>query len=192
MKITLSTDQLNAIDTTSKHSECIPAEYRQYYHLSAGQEHYRLLIHLTSYYNNELLVDMGTNHGASALALANNPTNTVYSVDIVDLKSGEPSLPNCKFELGDVLQNQSIFENMMKSRFIMLDTYHEYDFEIAFYTKLVENSWKGIMICDDIHLNPPMHRFWSEITHTKLDISKYGHGSGTGVVIMDDTEFELL
>lgn len=192
MKITLSVDHLNSIDTTKDHSDFIPFHYRQYYHLPAGSEHYRLLMHLSSCYNKELLIDVGTNHGASALALGTNSTNTVYSIDIVDLKTGEPTLPNCQFELGNVLENSSIFEKIMNSRFIMLDTYHEYDFEIQFYKKLSENNWKGIVFCDDINLNDHMRRFWSEITHPKIDITKYGHGSGTGIILMDDTEFELL
>jgi hypothetical protein len=191
MKITLSRDVLNSIDTAKDYSEYIPAQYRQYYHLPSGHEHYGLLIHLTSYYNDELLIDVGTNHGASALALANNPTNTVYSIDIVDLKTGEPTLPNCEFVLGNILENQPMFDNLMKSRFIMLDTYHEYDFESAFYKKVSESNWKGIMLCDDIHLNGHMERFWSEVTHPKIDITEYGHGSGTGIILMDDTEFEL-
>jgi hypothetical protein len=37
-----------------------------------------------------------------------------------------------------------------------------------------------------------MEKFWSEVKHRKIEITKYGHNSGTGAVIMDDTEFELL
>jgi hypothetical protein len=74
----------------------------------------------------------------------------------------------------------------------MLDIDHEYHNEIQIYHTLANRGWKGIIVCDDIHLNDPMKRFWDEVSHPKIDITKYGHGSGTGVIVMDNTEFELV
>lgn len=193
MKITLSTETLNAINTNDpKIADSIPNWYRCYYHLEAGKEHYRLLSFFATQYNYEILTDLGTNRGASAVALSVNPTNLVYSIDIENVKEGEPTPKNCEYVLGNILWDNEIFERVMNTPFIMLDIDHEYHNEIQIYKKLADSNWKGILVCDDIHLNDPMKRFWSEVTHPKLDITKYGHGSGTGVIIMDDTEFELL
>ena len=85
MKITLSKNTLNSIDTrTSQLLSMIPSWYNDYYHLEAGKEHYRLLMYLASMYNYEIIADVGTNMGASALALGSNPRNRVYSIDIIN------------------------------------------------------------------------------------------------------------
>lgn len=193
MKITLSVETLNSINTNDpKISNCIPNWYRQYYHLQAGQEHYRLLSYFATQYNYEILTDLGTNRGASAVALSVNPSNLVYSIDIENVKEGESLPSNCEYAIGNILWNTDIFDRVLNSRFIMMDIDHEYHNEIQIYRRLAEREWKGIIVCDDIHLNDPMKRFWDEVSHPKLDITKYGHISGTGVIVMDDTEFELL
>jgi hypothetical protein len=113
-------------------------------------------------------------------------------MDITNFKPGVPTPTNCEFMIGNVLYDSKIVDSLLKSKFIMLDIDHEYYDEIQIYKKLIENGWRGLLCCDDIHLNEPMKRFWSEIYHPKIDITKYGHGSGTGLVIMDDTEIEML
>lgn len=193
MKIELSTATLNAIDThDAKIADAIPNWYKPYYHLEAGKEHYRLLMYFASLYNYEVLTDIGTNRGASAVALSINPTNMVYSIDIANVKEGERLPTNCEYVIGNILWDEKIMDRVLNSKFIMLDIDHEYHNEIQIYNRLVERGWKGIIVCDDIHLNDPMKRFWSEVSSPKLDITKYGHGSGTGVIILDDTQFELL
>lgn len=191
MKITLTNQVLDSIDT-KKYNTNIPHAYQVYYHLPSGKEHYRLLTYIASVYNDVTLADIGTNHGASALALSTNPNNFVYSLDVVNVRSGEPTLSNTQFEVGNFLYSNDIMDKISSAKFIMLDIDHEYHNEIQFYDILCRRDWKGVIMCDDIHLNAPMERFWSEIRHPKTDITKYGHGSGTGIIIMDDTEFELL
>jgi hypothetical protein len=192
MKITLSNEVLNSINTYDpQFSASIPGWYSDYYHLEAGKEHYRLLIYLASLYNNTVISDIGTNLGASALALGTNPSNKVYSLDLINVRSGEPTLPNCEFLLGNILEDKSIQEKILSSKFIMLDIDHEYSNEIQIYNMLVANDWKGLICCDDIHLNDPMRRFWNEISHPKIDATPYGHGSGTGFIVMDDTEIKF-
>ena len=68
----------------------------------------------------------------------------------------------------------------------MLDIDHNYTNEIWLYNFLIQNNWNGIMLCDDINLNDEMRRFWSEISHVKHDITKYGHFSGTGLVLFSN------
>ena len=45
-------------------------------------EHYRLLTYLANQYNGINIIDAGTYQGLSALALAQNPNNKIWSYDI--------------------------------------------------------------------------------------------------------------
>ena len=77
-------------------------------------------------------------------------------------------------------------ENLLSSPFICLDVDpHDGQFEPKFIKWLVENSYKGVLILDDVHLNPPMQKFWNEVTLSKHDITEFGHFSGTGVVLFN-------
>lgn len=191
MKITLSKDSLNEINTAN-YWTYIPSYYSEYFHKPAGEEHYRLLIHLSKTYNNIQISDIGTHAGASALALSVNPNNVVYSLDVQNVRDIKRPVQNIKFEIGNFVENESLFDDISKSKLILLDIDHLYTNEIFFYNKLVSIGWQGVLICDDIYVNSHMGKFWSEVQHKKIEITKYGHSSGTGVIIMDDTEFELL
>ena len=35
---------------------------------------------------------------------------------------------------------------------------------------------------DDIHLNEQMRVFWENVTDKKIDVTKYGHVTGTGII----------
>ena len=47
-----------------------------------GNEHYKLLAYLSTLFNNELLIDLGTYRGLSALAMSYNQKNKVFTFDI--------------------------------------------------------------------------------------------------------------
>jgi predicted O-methyltransferase YrrM len=183
MKISLANAELDLIPTS--HISQIHEESNTWFHLASGKEHYRLLIHLSSYFHSSQIADIGTYRGASAIALAQNPTNKIYSVDIGVFRK-EITVNNIEFAVGNFQTNDIIKENILKSKFIMLDIDHNYTNEIWLYNFLIQNNWNGIMLCDDINLNDEMRRFWSEITHVKYDITKYGHFSGTGLILFGD------
>ena len=62
------------------------AEYRGYFLDSQFKEHYRLLAYLSTLFNDQILFDVGTLKGYSALALSYNRANKIVSYDIEDLK----------------------------------------------------------------------------------------------------------
>ncbi len=76
-------------------------------------------------------------------------------------------------------------EVLNETRFIMLDTDHDGKFENIFYDHLISSGFKGILFCDDIHLNPHMESFWNRITHEKVDLTSIGHNTGSGLVIFE-------
>lgn len=153
-----------------------------YPHLLDTKEHYRLLLMLTKSMNHARILDAGTNIGASAVTLAQNNTNMIYTVDIGDTTTLQiGSIPNICVMRFDVLSlNKGIIKG---SDLILLDIDpHDGEAESKFLKKLEDDKFSGILVCDDIHLNQGMEDFWNSITKKKLDVTEYGHHTGTGIV----------
>jgi len=167
----------------------------QYFDLQAGREHYRLLAWLSLQFTNTVIYDIGTYLGFSALALSYNRTLKIKSYDIVSSLPKNQINPeyrsNIDFKLENILDSM---EQVLDAPLIMLDTNHDGVFEHKFFDALVAIGYKGLLVCDDIHLNPEMEEFWTSITLPKLDVTSVGHWSGTGIVMFDkDTiAFNLL
>lgn len=174
--------KLKKIDLSILSTNITNDEHRNYFLSDAGMEHYKLLAYFSSIYDNITLLDVGTNRGCSSLAMAYNKTNTVESFDLFELKelSGYPS--NINYHLGYVTDIK-YKDLVISSKIIMLDTYHDGEFENEFYNYLQSINWKGILLLDDILLNEPMKEFWSSIKNEKYDITYIGHSTGTGLVI---------
>jgi hypothetical protein len=150
-----------------------------YYHGQSGREHYRLLMYISSLFNNSILFDIGTNKCMSALALSNNNTNKVKTYDIIKVAPEYPSVNNIEYILGDSTEDK----NLINSNFVFLDVAHDGTYEDKFYDYLRKINWKGFLLLDDIHLNDPMKTFWNRITEEKYDLTGKGHWSGTGLVV---------
>lgn len=187
MKITLSNTLLDSIHT--EQVQHIHPDMQEWYHKPSGQEHYRMLMHLAYCYDNVQIADIGTYRGASAIALSQNSKNKVFSLDVGVFRN-QISASNIEFCIGDFKTDTKIQENILKCPLIFLDIDHMYTNEIWFYNFLKQNNWKGTMFCDDIYLSDEMKRFWQEIDLPKIDITQYGHFSGTGVVQFD-SEIQL-
>ena len=187
----LNTSILNSIDVTDNYytqylnNNLISHEY---FGLKSGNEPYRLLIYISLLFNNCDLFDVGTYGGVSALALSSNPSNNIHSFDLVDKHSKQlHNEKNIHFYIEDILQHTEHHEKLLSSPFIYLDTLHDGAFESHFYNFLVKNNYKGILVLDDIYLNSEMKSFWNSINVKKFDITKYGHATGTGMVVFNDT-----
>ena len=151
----------------------------EYFHLTSGKEHYRLLIEISHHFNEEILFDIGTNRCMSAVALSVNKSNKIKSYDIIQILPENPKIDNVNFILGDSTKDT----DLQKSRFIFLDVDHDGIYENILYDYLVSINWKGILVLDDIGLNDPMKGFWNRITQRKADLTSIGHWSGTGMVL---------
>jgi hypothetical protein len=156
-------------------------EYKKYFQDTSSNEHYRLLTFISFLYNDSKFMDVGSLKGSSALALSTNPTNTVYSFDVSDNLDLNQIPPNVNFIIGEVTSGE--YDSLiLESKIILLDTYHEGEYEREFLNHLEKLNYKGILICDDIFLNTPMLEFWNDIKQDKSDITKLGHITGTGIV----------
>ena len=145
-----------------------------------GMEHYRLLCYLSTLFENQTLYEIGTWIGAGTTCLAYNRDNHVISYDIVynvDCVQAD----NIEYRIGDFRKDK----NLLSSPFIFIDVEHNGTLEREIYKYLIVNNYKGITLWDDINLNPQMKGFWRDITHEKLDITKFGHYSGTGIVFFE-------
>jgi len=144
------------------------------------QEHYTLLSSLSERYTNQVLYDLGTYKGLSALALSSNPTNKIVSYDIgyfVEIQRPE----NVEFRIGNFFTDKEI----LTSPLIMFDVDpHDGKIEKRFLDWLGLNAYRGSVVFDDIHLNDEMKAFWASITQEKVDYTEIGHWSGTGLVIL--------
>lgn len=144
-----------------------------------GREHYSFLSRVSQEYNHTTLYDIGTYRGLSALALSSNSTNKVISYDIgyfVEIMRPE----NVEFRIGNFYTDSEL----LKSPLIMFDIDpHNGKDEREFVNYLEQNSYKGVVIFDDIYLNDSMKEFWNSIQQEKHDYTHIGHWSGTGVVV---------
>jgi len=157
------------------------------FHGVPGREHYRLMSYLATTMSNSTIIDIGTHMGSSALALSVNPTNTIYSFDIIH-KAQLPDMSNVKFEIADLWDpeiRRTWAPILLSSPLIVLDIDpHSGVPEYEFYIWLKENNYKGLLFCDDIHYFKEMRdNFWYKIPSCeKIDITAIGHWSGTGIV----------
>jgi predicted nicotinamide N-methyase len=174
-------EQLNSIEFDSYRDSFLKKGYpNNWFFMEAGQEHYRLLAYIGSLYKSKTLLDIGSYQGNSAIALAHSGNKIIsYDLDtqpIIEKIKND----NIKFIKGDILADNDL---ILASPFIMLDTYHNGDFEQEFVDHLINIKYKGLVMFDDIHLNNEMSNFWNGLKNEKFDLTDIGHFSGTGLVI---------
>jgi predicted O-methyltransferase YrrM len=148
-------------------------------------EHYKLLSYISSLITNETILDLGTRDGLSALVLAKNGQNKVISYDLEkkpeEMLMFEHLLPNLEFKQMNVFdEDLNVFKNS-KVIFMDLDP-HDGHQEKKMIELLNSIKWKGILIADDIEWFPGMKDWFNNVNKTKYNVTKWGHGSGTGII----------
>tara|TARA_B100000073_G_scaffold337622_1_gene333759 strand:+ start:56 stop:670 length:615 start_codon:yes stop_codon:yes gene_type:complete len=180
-----------------------------------GGNHYTVLLsHLSTYFNDSVILELGTLYGKSAAALAYNKTNQVYTYDIEHNKEAVVlfgDFDNIEYIIADCIGSKwsgthiddgsiSDREIILSSKLIFLDTDpHDGIQEKAVSDFLIENNWKGIMVCDDTgfgleekkqNSHPAMREWWNSVDVKKYDISDsvYAAGTGTGIMCFGNQE----
>jgi predicted O-methyltransferase YrrM len=167
----------------------------RYYDEKSGIQEYRLYSYLSTLFNNIVILDIGTLDGRSAIALSHNENNKVISYDIENhIKNNNHiiySKQNITFNVKNVLED--LTEEFVKNvKIVMIDIDHFETIETLIINRLKELNFSGIIILDDITNHPDiyanicMNRLWNGIKEPKYDFTKYGHWSGTGILIMND------
>jgi predicted O-methyltransferase YrrM len=166
-----------------------------YYEEKSGIQEYRLYSYLSTFFNNTTILDIGTFDGRSAIALSHNENNKIISYDICNHINNNRhqiySKKNISFNIKNVLYdlNEELIKNV---KIVMIDIDHYETIETLIINKLKQLNFSGLIILDDITNHPDpimnlcMNKLWNNITDTKYDFTKYGHWSGTGIIVMND------
>lgn len=176
-----------------------------YFNLAPGQEHYKLLAYLSKQLEpRSLISDCGTLFGCSAAALAVNEDVNVVTYDVQD---HIPTKQNSVWHLENVIPVNADCMNevgsIARSDLVVLDIDpHDGQHELEFVQRLNVAEFKGILICDDISLSDEMKEFWNTVCQMQrdprynpqfrtLDLTKYGHWSGTGAIVFDPRVLDI-
>lgn len=168
--------------------------YVKYFNEDPGVNHNKLLSFLSCKLDGGIIHDMGTYLGQSAVALATNPLVTVRTYDIdehvpADIMTSYKTKSNIVSIRGDC---KNCLSTMIDSRLILLDiSPHCGSQERHIVSELKRMDYKGLLVCDDIHLSPAMENFWEWVDLKKVDATKYGHHSGTGIIIFDPRTIDV-
>lgn len=168
---------------------------QKHYQDKSGVQEYRLYSYLTTFFNDITILDIGTLTGRSSIALSHNENNKVISYDIENHINNynHPiyTKKNVSFNIKNVLDdlNEDFIKNV---KIVMIDIDHYETIETLIINKLKQLNFSGLIILDDTTNHPDalinecMNRLWNSITETKYDFTKYGHMSGTGIIVMND------
>lgn len=154
-------------------------------------EHYYLLHALTQLLAPSLVLDVGTYHGASALAMADH-ADELITYDIVPLEQMPHGIhdllashPHVSQEVGDLADPDfyaTQVERITRADLILLDGPKDGVFEYEVVPRLLANMKPGsLLILDDIRF-ANMQDLWRSIDKPRLDIGSFAHSSGTGVI----------
>lgn len=159
-------------------------------------EHYRLLTAITEVFRPTSVVEIGTYHGLSTLAI-NKGLKFGARVVTFDLTSWSQFQHTCfrpsDFEDGTISQqigdlgDPDVFEQhktlLSESEMIFCDGPKDGFFERNFLRNLskLRSTKLRLLVFDDIRLWN-MLATWREIERPKLDVTSFGHWTGTGLV----------
>jgi predicted O-methyltransferase YrrM len=159
-------------------------------------EHYRLLAALVQLLQPRLVVEIGTAQGLSALALKKfaPADGKVVSFDIMPWREiPETCLRQSDFDDGRLehyvgdLSDPTVFSRhsslLEQAEVIFVDAPKDGRFEPQFLKSLERLHFQSAMllVLDDIRLWN-MLATWRQLTRPKLDVTSFGHWSGTGLV----------
>ncbi len=162
-------------------------------------DHYRLLTGAADVVRPRVAVDIGTADGLSALALLRSPaTGTVVTFDVEpwDASSwsgGSTALraedfgPRLRQVLGDLGRPETFAahaELFADAELVFVDGPKDGHFEAAFFASLLATAprHRQLVLVDDIHVLT-MIELWRELPVDRLDLTSFGHFSGTGLLL---------
>lgn len=169
----------------------------RFYNVFPG-EHYRLLRAISKILKPSVTVEIGTFTGMGSVALIQGqPSGKLYTFDIFPWNSFETHLSQDDFDsnkvaqviadLSDADEFQSNLDLLNDADIIFMDAPKDGIFEYRFTSLLRQLKPKAgkLLIMDDIRF-VNMIDLWISIDSPKLDVSSFGHWSGTGLVDISD------
>jgi len=173
----------------------------QFYRKPSGQQEYRLYSYLSTLVNHSIILDIGTLTGRSAVALSHNPSNFVKSYDLVDCRhrpNGSYDIfqkRNVEYNIKNVLDDLTE-ELIRRVSIVMLDIDHYGTVEAQILDRLRKLRYNGLVLLDDLYHHgvkegPLMKALWDGIPERKIDVTRWGHYSGTGLVFMGNCSINV-
>jgi hypothetical protein len=159
-------------------------------------EHYRLLAALVKVMRPTTVVEVGTDTGLSALTIKRHlpADGRLVTFDLRAWRTVEdPTLTEADFadgrleqrlvNLADPVAFAANRKLIASAELFFIDGPKDVTFEVEFTKHLatVEFARPPILLFDDTRL-PSMLKFWRELRYPKLDLTSFGHWSGTGIV----------
>ncbi|MGD9950496.1 MAG: tetratricopeptide repeat protein [Desulfobulbus sp.] len=159
-------------------------------------EHYRLLASLVKLLQPRRVVEIGTASGGSALALKKFlPKNgKIITYDIVPWNeypgSGlheddfDQQLEQRVLDLSNPVLAETQRHDLAQADMVFVDAAKDGQMEFFFcdfFERIEFFSHAPLFVFDDIRM-PEMLALWRSIKHPKLDVTSFGHWSGTGLV----------
>ncbi len=169
-------------------------------------EHYRLLAGLVETLKPRTVIEIGTAEGMSALALKKNlpPGGRIVTFDIIPWQSypntclesidvQDGALAQEVADLGDRKVLQSYRALLAKAELVFIDAAKDGELERRLIENLesVEFQRTPIVVFDDIRLWN-MLAIWHELRWPKLDLTSFGHWSGTGICELQVSQSTLV
>jgi predicted O-methyltransferase YrrM len=156
-------------------------------------EHYKFLRSLAAVLRPKLALDIGTYHGASALAIApySEQVRTYDIVPLAQIGNAYTNLlgdnPNMTQEIGDLANPD--FYGTQKSKIheadlVIIDGPKDGVFEYKVVPKVIQDMKSGsLLVLDDIRFSN-MKDLWMGIGQPRIDVGSFAHSSGTGIVFL--------
>lgn len=159
-------------------------------------EHYKLLAGLMQVLAPKVVVEIGTGAGWSALAMLPHLADdaTLATFDVIDWRENpETALtaedfadPRLTQHLDDLSRAEAVAKHrelLESADFIFVDAAKDGEMERRFleHFEILRFRQPVVMMFDDIRLWA-MLDIWREIRRPKLDLTSFGHWSGTGLV----------
>ncbi|HEY7115212.1 MAG TPA: hypothetical protein VH475_01425 [Tepidisphaeraceae bacterium] len=159
-------------------------------------EHYLLLAALVKVMQPRVAIEIGTDSGLSALCMKQYlpadgrivtfdliPWQQVDGKDLVESDFADGRLEQRLVDLGDPAKFEANRELIASAELFFIDGPKNVTFEESLMRQLatVNFAKPPILMFDDTRL-PSMLKFWRELTYPKLDLTSFGHWSGTGLV----------
>lgn len=160
-------------------------------------EHYKLLAGFVKVCKPKCVVEIGTYQGLSLLSLKEHlpQGSKILSFDVVPWQNIEGTIlkeedfeVNRSYQIVADLSIPSVFEAhkrmLSEAEVIFIDVTHDGILEEKLYTLLKTVIFKKepLIIFDDIRFFS-MLKFWRNIADPKIDLTSFGHWSGTGVTL---------
>jgi predicted O-methyltransferase YrrM len=159
-------------------------------------EHYRLLAALVLKMQPQVVIEIGTDKGLSSLAMKKYlpAGGKIVTYDIkrwkeveghvlLDSDFADGQLEQRLVDLSDPVQIPQQRELLESTDFFFIDAPKDnvFEYRLMDQFKLLNFKRNPILLFDDTRLTS-MLPFWQKLPYPKLDISSFGHWSGTGLV----------